>query len=107
LRPATIARAVGGCQAATHTRFLTDFHPLRWTCCGCAASALLHVRGRAGARKEVLAWRREDVDHLRVLEEPRLVLDAARHDGDVARPADLALGAEAEVHPPRDHPEHL
>src|SRR5262249_5190917 len=74
---------------------------------GAFTDRIPHVRGRAGARQEVLARRREDVDDLGVLRKPRLVLDAARNDAEIARPARATLGAQSKVHAARDHPEHL
>src|SRR5207248_8145666 len=71
-----------------------------------AGSAPAHVRRRL-VRQEILAWGREDVDHLRVLGEPRLVLDAARDHPGVAGPAGLLLVAQSELHPPFDDPEEL
>src|SRR5467141_2325739 len=67
---------------------------------------LSHVGGRF-AGEEVFTGRREDVHDLGVLREPRLVLDAARDDAEVAGRARALLVAEPEVHASRDHPEDL
>src|SRR5215813_3058142 len=67
---------------------------------------LSHVGGRF-AGEEVFARRGEDVHDLGVLRKPRLVLDAARDDADVAGHARALLVAKPEVHPSRDHPEDL
>src|SRR5262245_47798677 len=71
-----------------------------------ARSGLAHI-GRQAAGQEVLARRREHVDHLGVLEHPALVLDPARDHRNVARHADAPLAAEPEFHLALEHPEHL
>src|SRR2546427_4144559 len=58
-------------------------------------------------REKVLARRREDVDDLGVLGEPRLVLDAARDHAEVTGAARPLFVAEAKLHRPLDHPEEL
>src|SRR5262249_24540117 len=70
------------------------------------SSPLSHVRRDLG-REEVLAGRREDVDHLRVFVEPRFVLDAARDHAEIACTTHALLGPETEFHPARQHHEDL
>src|SRR5262245_7166322 len=65
-----------------------------------------HIAGLAAGEK-IGTRRREDVDHLGVLVEPALVLDAARDHHDVARPAHAALVADAELHAAFEHPHDL
>jgi len=69
-------------------------------------SAFAHVGGFA-ANQEVVARRREEVDHLGVFAEPCLVFRTSRNDHDIARAADPLFGAEAELHLALEHPRDL
>src|SRR5262245_42481445 len=69
-------------------------------------SGFAHIAGLAAGEK-IRARRGEDVDHLGVLVEPALVLDAARDHHDVARAAHAPLVAHAELHPALEHPHDL
>src|SRR5262249_53555429 len=65
-----------------------------------------HVGGFA-ASQEVIARRREEIDHLGVLAEPCLVLRTSWNDHDVALAADPLFVAEAELHLALQHPHAL
>src|SRR5467141_2829608 len=90
----------------TTSRISSTWSALSRTHSSSARSSLPHV-GRRLAGEKVLARRREDVDDLGVLGEPRLVLDAARDHAEVTRPARALLVAETELHLPLGHPEEL
>ena len=62
---------------------------------GCSAFA--HVGGSA-AKWEIVARRREEIDHLGVFVEPCLVLRTPRNDHDVATAADPLFATKAKLH---------
>jgi hypothetical protein len=59
------------------------------------------------AEKEVVARRREEIDHLGVFAKPCLVLRTSRNDHDVARAADPLFAAKTELHLALHHPRDL
>src|SRR5262245_14925848 len=61
-------------------------------------SGLPHVGGDL-RREEILAGRREHVDHLGVLGKPRLVLQTAGDQAEIPRTTNPLVPAEAELHP--------
>jgi hypothetical protein len=63
--------------------------------------------GGGPADEEVVARRREEIDHLRVFAEPSLVLRISWNNYDVARSADPLFAAEAELHLTLEHPHDL
>src|SRR6266567_1941252 len=69
-------------------------------------SAFAHVSGSA-AEEEVVARRREEIDHLGVFPKPCLVLRASRNDHNVTLAADPLFVAEAELHFALEHPRDL
>src|SRR6266487_5835890 len=69
-------------------------------------SAFAHVGGFA-AEEEVVARRREEIDHLAVFAEPCLVLGTSRNDHNVTLAADPLFTAEAELHFALEHPRDL
>jgi hypothetical protein len=73
---------------------------------GAGGLALAHVGGFA-PDQEVVARRREEIDHLSVFAEPSFVLYTSRNDHDVARGADPLFAAEAEFHLALEHPSDL
>src|SRR5262245_7963602 len=70
------------------------------------ASAFVYV-GEFAADEEVVARRREEIDHLGVFAEPCLVFRASRNDHKVARVADPLFAAEAKLHLAFEHPHDL
>src|SRR5262249_45783840 len=70
------------------------------------SSAFAHVGGFS-AEQEVVARRREEIDHLAVFAEPSLVLRTSWNDHDVARAADSLFAAEAKLHLAFEHPHDL
>src|SRR5215510_5419337 len=66
-------------------------------------SALAHIGGFS-AQQEVVARRREEIDHFAVFAKPSLVLRTSRNDHDVAGAADSLFAAEAELHLSLEHP---
>src|SRR5438094_5867486 len=84
-------RAKRPCQGAAITRSTstanridTEFKHFRQGAGDDSGLPLLHIRRRAGTGEEVLARRREDIDDLRVFDEPGLVLDSAGDDAEIA-----------------------
>src|SRR6266566_8574082 len=69
-------------------------------------SALAHIGGFA-AQQEVVARRREEIDHFAVFAKPSLVLRTYRNDHDVAGAADSLFAAEAELQLAFEHPHDL
>src|SRR6266487_3500092 len=69
-------------------------------------SAFAHVSGSA-AEQEVVARRREEINHLGVFAEPCLVLRTSRNDHNLTLAADPLFAAEAELHFALEHPHDL
>src|SRR5262249_36973467 len=65
-----------------------------------------HVGGFA-AEEEVVARRREEIDHLGVFAKPSFVLCTSRNNHHVALAADPLLAAEPELHLALEHPHDL
>src|SRR5882724_5363881 len=65
-----------------------------------------HIGGFA-AEQEVVARRREEIDHLGVFAVLCLVLHTSRNDHDVALAANPLFAAEAELHLALEHPHDL
>ena len=59
------------------------------------------------AEQEVVARRREEINHLGVFAEPSLALRASRNDHEVALAADPLFDAQAELHLALEHPNDL
>src|SRR5215472_2930364 len=69
-------------KSATPARFIRA-NTVAWSVC----LAVAHVGGFA-ANQEIVARRREEINHLGVFAEPCLVLRTSRNDHDVALPAE-------------------
>src|SRR5215813_7170965 len=88
-------------KSATPARFIRA-NTVAWSVC----LAVAHVGGFA-ANQEIVARRREEINHLGVFAEPCLVLRTSRNDHDVALAADPLFAAEAELHLALEHPHDL
>src|SRR5262245_64471422 len=71
-----------------------------------SCSAFAHVGGFA-AEEEVVARRREEIDHLGIFAKPSFVLCTSRNNHHVALAADPLFVAEPELHLALEHPHDL
>jgi SAM-dependent methyltransferase len=71
------------------------------------SARLLGMANEAARRQEVVARRREEINHLGVFAEPCLVLRTSRNDHNLTLAADPLFAAEAELHFALEHPRDL